>query len=123
MVFLINDITVESPILMISKTTAFEKLQPEKKKGHKTIIKEFEDLESKVIASIVDYIKTNELKPITHWEEISSGQISKGMNEDECMLAFGKPIGITESNGETQWMYSGSFYIFFKEGVVSSFIK
>lgn len=28
------------------------------------------------------------------------------MTEDECLLAFGKPQTIQESNGEVQWMYS-----------------
>jgi hypothetical protein len=47
----------------------------------------------------------------------------KGMNEDECRLAFGKPQVVLESNGEVQWMYSSSFYIFFRSGKVISYIK
>ncbi len=124
LVFLINHITVESPLLMISsKTTAFEKLQPDKKESHKNIINEFEEQESATICSIFDFVNTNKLSPITHWEEIANGKLTKGMNQDECMLAFGKPSSIYESNGEVQWMYTSFFYIFFKDGEVSSFIK
>jgi len=45
------------------------------------------------------------------------------MTEDECLLAFGKPQTISESNGEVQWMYSSSFYLFFKNGCVETIIK
>jgi len=47
----------------------------------------------------------------------------KGMTEDECRLAFGKPQTVLESNGEVQWMYSSSFYVFFKNGRVETIIK
>ena len=45
------------------------------------------------------------------------------MTEDECRLAFGKPLTIMETGGEIQWMYNRSFYLFFKEGRVQTIIK
>ena len=45
------------------------------------------------------------------------------MTEDECRLAVGKPQTVLESNGEVQWMYSSSFYVFFKNGRVETIIK
>ena len=70
-----------------------------------------------------DFIATHQLSPITHWNEISIGKPVKGMTEDECRLAFGKPQTVLESNGEVQWMYSSSFYVFFKNGREETIIK
>ncbi|KAB4178413.1 hypothetical protein GAQ34_23190, partial [Bacteroides uniformis] len=61
--------------------------------------------------------------PITHWNEININKPVKGMTEDECLLACGKPQTIQESNGAVQWMYSSSFYLFFKNGHVETIIK
>ena len=76
-----------------------------------------------VLNKMFDFIVTNQLSPITHWNEISINKPVKGMTEDECLLAFGKPQTIQESNGEVQWMYSSSFYLFFKNGHVETIIK
>ncbi len=38
------------------------------------------------------------------------------MTEDECLLAFGKPQTISESNGEVQWM-SPALLSFFQKRV------
>ena len=88
-----------------------EKLQPDKKASHKEIMDDFVQVESQVLNKMFDFIVTNQLSPITHWNEISINKPVKGMTEDECLLAFGKPQTIQESNGEVQWMYSSSFYL------------
>ncbi|MCD8288878.1 MAG: hypothetical protein LUC26_03065 [Prevotella sp.] len=124
LLFLLSNIKVEtSSMVLLSKEIAFEKLQPEKKDAHKAIIKEFEQLGSDFINKLVNYIETKYLPAITHWDEIANGKVAVGMSEEECKLAFGKPNSVTVSGDETQWMYPGSFYIFFKDGAVSSFIK
>lgn len=84
---------------------------------------DFVQVESQVLNKMFDFIITNQLSPITHWNEININKPVKGMTEDECLLAFGKPQTIQESNGEVQWMYSSSFYLFFKNGHVETIIK
>ena len=100
-----------------------EKLQPDKKASHKEIMDDFVQVESQMLNRMFDFIATHQLSPITHWNEISIGKPVKGMTEDECRLAFGKPQTVLESNGEVQWMYSSSFYVFFKNGRVETIIK
>lgn len=78
---------------------------------------DFVQIESQMLNKLFDFVSTNQLSPITHWNEINIGKPVKGMTEDECLLAFGKPQTISESNGEVQWMYSSSFYPFFQKRV------
>lgn len=87
------------------------------------VMDDFVQVESQVLNKMFDFIITNQLSPITHWNEININKPVKGMTEDECLLAFGKPQTIQESNGEVQWMYSSSFYLFFKNGHVETIIK
>lgn len=47
----------------------------------------------------------------------------KGLTMEEAKLAFGKPQYVSENRGEVQWMYSSSFYLFFKDGTVTSVIR
>ena len=65
-----------------------------------------------------DFVSSNALSVITHWDEIAIRKPVEGMNEDECRLA-----SIMETNGEIQWMYTSSFYLFFKDGRVRTIIK
>ena len=98
----------------MKKVTPMEKLQPEKKPSHQETMDDFVQIESQMLNKLFDFVSTNQLSPITHWNEINIGKPVKGMTEDECLLAFGKPQTISESNGEVQWMYSSSFYLFSK---------
>lgn len=123
LIYYISDIEVESTSLVIKRLTPFEKLNPEKKEAHKQMIAEFEKLSSQILNNIFDYVSTYQSSPITHWSDISIHRAVEGMTEDECLLAFGKPQSIMETNGEIQWMYTTSFYLFFKQGVVSTIIK
>jgi hypothetical protein len=123
LVFYISDITVQSTILIAKKLTSIDKLQPEKKASHQDILKEFVWLESKILNGLFDFVDTYKLSTISHMNEIKIGKPVKGMNEDECKLAFGKPQAVLESDGEVQWMYNSSFYLFFQNGKISSFIK
>ena len=93
------------------------------KPSHQETMDDFVQIESQMLNKLFDFVSTNQLSPITHWNEINIGKPVKGMTEDECLLAFGKPQTISESNGEVQWMYSSSFYLFFKNGCVETIIK
>ena len=123
LVYYLSDVLIESSVLVMKKVTAMEKLQPEKKASHKEIMDDFVQVESQMLNRMFDFIATHQLSPITHWNEISIGKPVKGMTEDECRLAFGKPQTVLESNGEVQWMYSSSFYVFFNNGRVETIIK
>ena len=114
---------IESSVVIMKKVTPMEKLQPEKKPSHQETMDDFVQIESQMLNKLFDFVSTNQLSPITHWNEINIGKPVKGMTEDECLLAFGKPQTISESNGEVQWMYSSYFYLFFKNGCVETIIK
>ncbi len=121
--YYLSNITVEAPILVIKKITPMEKLNPEKKEAHRQIMDDFVVSGSQLLNNIFDFVVTNRPSAITHWQEISIGKPVKGMTEDECRLAFGKPQTVMEANGEVQWMYNSSFYLFFKDGHVQTIIK
>lgn len=123
LVYYLSDILVESPAFVMKKVTPLEKLTPEKKTSHKQTIEDFVQIESLVFNKMFDFVSTFQLPKITHWEEINIRKPVKGMTEVECRLAFGKPQTVLETNGETQWMYSSSFYLFFKNGRVQTVIK
>jgi len=123
LVYYLSNIRIESSAVIMKKITPMEKLQPDKKASHKEIMDDFVQVESQVLNKMFDFIVMKQLSPITHWNEISINKPVKGMTEDECLLAFGKPQTIQESNGEVQWMYSSSFYLFFKNGHVETILK
>lgn len=123
LIYYLSNVQIESSVLVLKKVTAMEKLQPEKKASHKEVMDDFVQIESQMLNKIFDFVTTNQLSPITHWKEISINKPVKGMTEEECLLAFGKPQSVQESNGEVQWMYSSSFYLFFKNGHVETIIK
>lgn len=119
----LSDITVESTSLVIKKLTPFEKLNPEKKDSHKQMMEDFVEAGSQVLNNLFDYVASNRPTEITHWKDIAIHRAVEGMTEDECRLAFGKPQSVLETNGEVQWMFSTSFYLFFKDGKVTTIIK
>jgi hypothetical protein len=123
LLYTLHDVLIESPIFFMKKVTPLEKLNPEKKSTHQKTINDFIQTESLMLNQLFDYIAINQPAPITHWNDIAISRPVEGMNEDECRLAFGKPQSIMETNGETQWMYSSSFYLFFKNGKVTTIIK
>ena len=123
LIYYVSDILIESSAFVMKKVTPLEKLTPEKKASHKQTMDDFVQVESSVLNKMFDFITTNKLSEITHWNEIHIRKPVKGMTEDECRLAFGKPQTILETNGEVQWMYSSSFYLFFKDGRVLTIIK
>lgn len=123
LVFYVSNITTQGKGF-VKKLTPFESLQIEKKPAHKDIADEFTYITSTVINQIEEYINTKKTTPITHWSAITARRPEKGMTPDECRLAFGKPQLITENNeNEEQWMYTSTFYLFFKNGVVDNIIK
>ncbi len=123
LLYYLHDVMIESTVLVMKKVTPLEKLTPEKRAAHKKTIDDFVKSESSMLNNLFDFITTYKLAPITHWNDIAISRPVEGMNEDECRIAFGKPQSIIESNGETQWMYTSSFYLFFQNGKVKTIIK
>ena len=123
LVYYVSDILAESAAFVMKKVTPFEKMQPEKKEAHRRIFEDFQVSCSTLLNQMFDYVQTNQLPAITHWEEIRLRKAVVGMNGTECLLAFGKPQTVLESNGEVQWMYTSSFHLFFKNGLVCTVLK
>jgi len=111
-------------ILNFSSTSSIDKLSPEKKQKQKEIISAFQELESKMLNSLFDVITEKKCSIITHWDDINIQRPVKGMNEDECLLAFGKPNNIYEdNNNRTQWSYGLNFVLIFKNGLLETIIR
>ncbi len=123
LIYYISDIRIESATFMGKKLTPMESLTPEKKPVHKQTLNDFVYVQSHLLNRMFDYVTTNRPSDITHWKEIAIRKPVAGMTEDECRLAFGKPQAILEANGETQWMYSSFFYLFFKDGHVQTIVR
>ncbi|HJG07570.1 MAG TPA: hypothetical protein K8V25_04890 [Megamonas hypermegale] len=123
LLYYISDVLIESSAFIMKKVTPLEKLTPEKRESHQKTMDDFIKSESLILNKMFDFVTTNQPDPITHWSDIAISRPVEGMNEDECRLAFGKPQSIMETNGEVQWMYSSSFYLFFENGLVKTIIK
>lgn len=122
MVFYVYDINVKGSGL-IKTITPLENYKIETNAKHAEIGNDFARSISSVLDKMFHDIQTQSLGSIKHWDEIVNRKVVKGMTMDECRLAFGKPQIEKEDGAEVQWMYTSSFFLFFKKGVVSSFIK
>lgn len=122
MLYDISDIVAESEVVVIKKSTPFEKLQPEKKPAHKEMIADFEKSLSSVMSKMFSFVQSNEIAYDIHWDLISAGQVKKGMNESEVLMSLGKPL-LVSGNRDKQWKYSDSMYVLFKDGVVKSVLR
>lgn len=123
LLYRLSEVLIESEVFVMKKVTPLEKLTPEKKVSHRQTVDDFVEVESSMLNRMFDFIATYRLSPITHWPEICMRKPVKGMTEEECRLAFGKPQTVLETGGEVQWMYTSSFYLFFKDGRVKTIIK
>ena len=111
-------------LLPISSVNSLDKLNPDKKAKHKEIITAFQELASRRLNQMFDAVVENQCAVITHWDDISIQRAVKGMNEDECFLAFGKPSNNYEDNhNRIQWSYGLNFVLIFKEGKIETIIK
>lgn len=125
LVFMIYDIQYKANSLVpLSSTSSIDKLTPEKKPKHKEIITAFQELGSKKLNQLFDAVEENQCKEITHWKEIDIQKPVKGMNEDECLLAFGKPKNIYEdNNNRIQWSYGLNFVLIFENKILQTIIE
>ena len=123
LIYYVGHIQIESGSSLFRKVTPMERLTPEKKPAHKEVADDFAKAASQMLNKMFDFVAAHHPTAITHWSDIAIQRPVKGMTEDECRLAFGKPQSVMETGGEVQWMYTSSFYLFFKNGKVSTIIK
>lgn len=124
LVYTIYDIQYNSnSFVPINNIISLDRLSPDKKPKHKVIINSFEQEASKILNQLFDAIIEKNCKTITHWNDINIQRAVKGMNEDECTLAFGKPNSKYEGNGKVQWSYGLNFVIIFCEGIVETILR
>ena len=113
-----------SSIVPLSSVTSLDRLTPEKKPKHQEIIKVFQELVSKRINQLLDAVIENKCASITHWSDISIQRAVKGMSEDECTLAFGKPnTAYEDNNGRVQWSYGLNFILIFRQKILETIIR
>ena len=62
-----------------------------------------------------------------NWERITRAQVALGMTKEECRLALGNPVRISENPDQGGlrefWYYDGGSYLFFIDGLLSQFRK
>lgn len=60
-----------------------------------------------------------------NWKLIQSGRVGHGMTKDECRLALGTPDELHAGHSTSQtmdvWQYSNGTYLFFTDGLLTSF--
>lgn len=125
MTLLASDITQEAAISVIklTKKLSFNKLQPEKKPKHQEYLDEFASLYNDFTQEAIQAVSNNIPPVITHWNEIKNKEVVKGMNEAECLMAWGKPLSIQKNGNKIEWMYDSYTYTFFENGIVTTIIK
>lgn len=59
------------------------------------------------------------------WELITRSELAAGMTRDECRLAIGAPLQITQGYGSMatleRWTYADGVYLIFDDGILSKF--
>ena len=110
-------------VVKLTKRLAFEKLNLDKKPQHREYLTEFATLFQTSIKELLEYIATNDPPVVTHYKEIKSQQVVKGMTKSEVLLAFGKPISVDEADGKLHWIYDSYVHVFFDDEVVVTVIN
>lgn len=108
---------------ILPRTLKYEKLNLVDNKRHKELSEEFSFLCSKYLKDLTEYVKTAQAPAVTHWKEISSGQVAEGMNEAEVKMVKGRARNVRKSGGRIKWMYDDESVIIFQNGTVFRVIE
>lgn len=108
---------------ILPRTIGLEKCKPAENTRHRELVEGFSFVSSKFLKDMCDFISANKDLKVTHWNEIKSNQVVKGMNEVEVKLAAGRPANVRSTGNRTKWMYSNDFVVIFTEGIVSTVIE
>lgn len=107
---------------LVNRTTPLYKYATKDTPANQIVLACAEEAASSMLNQLFDYVVDRKLLPIIHWSDIYISRPVEGMNTDECLLAFGKPL-IISGTDEVQWMYGNSFFLFFKDGIVTTILK
>ena len=123
LVYLVSNISQTSSLGgVVNRVTPLVKVAAKDTPANRRILSGAEEAASSMLNQLFDYVVTRKLQPIRHWDDINIQRPVKGMNTDECLLAFGKPL-VVSGTDEIQWMYGNSFFLFFRNGVVTTILK
>lgn len=117
--YIFSDFVVRSTVLIFTKATPIEKLNPKKKPAHAIMLESFFDSDKLFRNDFIEQLKAEKIMPITHMNEIVNDEVVTGMNEDECLFALGKPGLASKTTKETQWVYNDTRYLIFNNGVLT----
>lgn len=121
--FLIRDIKcTPKGVLAVFKTVSLDKLNLEKKPQNKEYVDKFSVLCNHFMQQTMQEILDSKVD-LSHWEAIVAGQVVKGMNTNEVILAKGKPLTITENSQRIMWSYDSGAIVMIENGIVSGVIN
>lgn len=103
-------------------TINFDRVNLEKKPQQKEYIDRFGSMCDGYVKQMLAEVLGKDMD-LTHWEAIVKGQVVKGMTENECLMAAGKPATVTENTQRVQWTYESGMIVVFEEGIVTAVVK
>ncbi len=121
--YLVKDVKcAPKGVLAVFKTISLDKLNLEKKPQNKEYVDKFSVLCNRFMQQTMQEILDSKVD-LSHWEAIVAGQVVKGMNTDEVILAKGKPLTITENSQRIIWSYESGAIVMIENGIVSGVIN
>ena len=121
--FLIKDVKcIPKGVMAVFKTVSLDKLNLEKKPQNKEYVDKFSVLCNQFMQQTMKEILGENID-LSHWEAIINGQVVKGMNPNEVILAKGKPLTVTENSQRTMWSYESGSIVMIENGIVSGVIN
>lgn len=108
--------------MAVFKTVSLDKLNLEKKPQNKEYVDKFSVLCNQFMQQTMKEILGENID-LSHWEAIINGQVVKGMNPNEVILAKGKPLTVTENSQRTMWSYESGSIVMIENGIVSGVIN
>lgn len=108
---------------LLPRKMDLEKLKPQTNERHKELVTEFSYLSTKYLLDMAEFIKSAKIPLITHWKELKSETVVKGMNETEVKIVFGRPYNERKTGSRVKWMYEDNSVVIFTDGIVSTVIN
>ena len=99
-----------------------DKLNLEKKPQNREYVDKFSVLCSRFMQQTMQEILASKVD-LSHWEAIIEGQVVKGMNTNEVILAKGKPLTITENSQRIMWSYESGAIVMIENGIVTGVLN
>lgn len=108
---------------LIARKMPIEKMNPAAKERHQELAEGFALASSRMIDDIAKNAAKNSELNITHWDDIKTKRVVKGMNEAEVKLVGGQPRSVTKSGSRVQWIFTNDFIVIFNDGLVSNVMQ